>query len=464
MDMGERMDGTNEPTTLTVDIEGMHCPNCETIIELRFKTLTGVQAVVAHNPSCTATVTHDGSVDIPALQQSLGDEEYRVVPAGEGRKRNSPRDYAEIAGAFVIFVALWLGLRQLNLIPERLGVSEDTTYGLAFLIGLVASVSTCMAVTGGLLVALAAKYNNATGAMPGRERLKPLIYFNAGRIIAYTLFGAVIGALGSAFTLSPGASGILTLVVSGLMILLGLQMLRLLPAFGRLMPNTSKKFSHWLHDIAAKDVKEGAFLLGAATFFLPCGFTQALQLYVLASGSPLTGALTMLAFALGALPALMSLSAVSSFARGGFQRHFLRFAGAAVIVLGVLNIQYGLTLANANMRDVVASAAPPPEIIGQTPIPQQGAQVLNMTVSGFEYSPNRFTIAEGSPVEWHIDGAAAAGCGRVLIAPGLGVRQLLEHGGETIIRFTAPAPGEYAFNCGMGMMTENSAITVVPHG
>jgi uncharacterized protein len=458
------MSGAEHTAKLVVDIEGMHCPNCETIIERRFGALKGVREVEVHNASGTATITHDGTIDIPALQASLGDEDYRVLPAGEGNKHNSPRDYAEIAGAFALFAAIWLGLRQLNLMPAAMGVSDDTTYGLAFLIGLVASISTCMAVTGGLLVAIAAKYNDATGTMSGAERLKPLIWFNAGRIVSYTMLGGAIGVLGATFTLSPGASGIFTLVVSAIMVLLGLQMLRLLPPFGRLMPRTSKKFSHWLHDLAAKEAKEGAFLLGAATFFLPCGFTQALQLYVLASGSALTGALTMLAFSLGTLPALMSLSAVSSFARGGFQRHFLRFAGAAVILLGVLNIQAGLTLTNANMREASVGPASAAQPLQAAPVPPQAAEIISMRVSGLKYSPHRFTVTEGAPVEWRINGAAAAGCGRVLLAPGLGVQQLLEESGETIVRFIAPLPGEYAFNCGMGMMTKDSAIIVVPHG
>ena len=56
----------------------------------------------------------------------------------------------------------------------------------------------------------------------------------------------------------------------------------------------------------------------------------------LRKGDVLTGALTMLAFALGTLPALLSLSAISSFAKGAFQRRFLQVAGAAVILLGIL--------------------------------------------------------------------------------------------------------------------------------
>ena len=59
----------------------------------------------------------------------------------------------------------------------------------------------------------------------------------------------------------------------------------------------------------------------------------------------------MLAFALGTLPALLSLSALSSFAKGAFQRHFLKFAGAAVILLGFMNIQYGLVLTGSGMNE-----------------------------------------------------------------------------------------------------------------
>ena len=128
------------------------------------------------------------------------------------------------------------------------------------------------------------------------------------------------------------------------MIVLGLQMLGVLSPLGRLMPSVPKAVAERIHGLAERGNNQTAFLLGGLTFFLPCGFTQALQLYVLAKGDVLTGALIMLAFALGTLPALLSLSALSSFAKGGFQRRFLKVAGAAVVVLGFLNIQSGLVL------------------------------------------------------------------------------------------------------------------------
>src|SRR6267154_6576879 len=149
------------------------------------------------------------------------------------------------------------------------------------------------------------------------------------------------------FSTSAEASGILMILASLIMIVLGLQMLNLFPWLKRLQPRMPKFLAHTIHDMTEKEVKGGAFILGASTFFLPCGFTQALQLYVLAKGSFTTGALTMLAFALGTLPALLSLSMASSFATGMFQRYFLKLAGAAVVLLGIFNIESGLTLAGA---------------------------------------------------------------------------------------------------------------------
>ena len=195
--------------------------------------------------------------------------------------RNSPRDYVEIGAAFVILAGLVLALDRLDLLPQRLSLSDEMSYGLVFGIGLVASVSSCMAVTGGLLVAVSAKYNDVTGNLTSLQRLRPHLYFNAGRIVSYTVLGGAIGALGSTLTLSAEINGILTIAASAVMILLGLQMLRLFPALTRFMPTMPKALSHRIHDQAERESKGGAFLLGGATFFLPCGFTQALQLYVL---------------------------------------------------------------------------------------------------------------------------------------------------------------------------------------
>lgn len=369
---------------------------------------------------------------------------------------NTGRDYLEIGGIFLILAALVFAFRHFDLLPRGFSVSDTMGYGLVFLIGLVASVSSCIAVTGGLLVALAAKYNEVTDTRPGLQRLKPLVYFNAGRIISYTLLGGAVGALGSVLTLSSEVTGILTIAASVVMILLGIHMLRLFPSVSRLLPRLPKVFGQQILDLSRRDIRGGAFVLGALTFFLPCGFTQALQLYVLAKGSFTDGALTMLAFSLGTLPALLSLSALSSFARGAFQKRFLKIAGAAVVVLGLMNIQYGFVLTGNDL----AAAVQTPQTNPTAGI-ADGKQIAVMRVVGLEYMPNRFTVRQGVPVEWRIDASEAAACGRILLAPRLGIRTLLSSNSTTTVSFTPKESGDFAFNCGMGMMTPGSAITVV---
>jgi uncharacterized protein len=463
---------------LKLKIDGMHCINCEVFIERSLKKVPGVSRVMANYAAGEVDIVYSGEIDLDHLQGAIAEGGYTIVSSDESessakdRRNNTKLEYLEIGATFLILAGLFFFLKEFDFLPRGFGITDNMSYGLVLLIGLVASVSSCIAVTGGLLVALAAKYNQSNAYLTNMQRLKPHIYFNGGRIVSYTLLGGVVGALGSTLTLSPEANGALTIVVSLIMIALGLQMLKLFPSLGRFQPQMPKVIAHKIHDLSSRDTKGAAFVLGASTFFLPCGFTQALQLYVLSKGSFTTGALTMLAFALGTLPALVSLSAISSFARGNFQRYFLKLAGAAVIFLGLANIQYGLVLTgttvNAASPPVGAKTAqqsePAKSATQSTPaMPAVEPQIVNMKVDGLDYIPNHFTVTQGVPVEWNIDAEHAQGCGRFLLAPKLGIRTILYGFATNTVKFTPKETGDFYFNCGMGMMTPGSKFTVVPN-
>src|SRR6202521_1034144 len=216
--------------TFQVKVQGMHCGNCEVLIERKLKKIAGVRRVKASHMKGTAEITCYGDLDVNALQSAIGDDGYTVSPSLVQSSRapdstNTGRDYLEIGAVFLILVALYLVLGKFDVLPQNLAIPSNISYGLALMIGVVASLSTCIAVTGGLLVAVAAKYNEATTKLSGAQRFKPHIFFNAGRIVSYTLLGGAIGALGSTFTLSPAAGGVLMIFASFIMIALGLQML-----------------------------------------------------------------------------------------------------------------------------------------------------------------------------------------------------------------------------------------------
>src|SRR5713226_8212203 len=102
--------------TLRVKVKGMHCPNCEVLIERRFKKISGVRRVSANHVSGIVDIVHYGALDVSALQSALADEEYTVTQLQRkdtsiSEAKNTSRDYVEIGGVFLILVAFYLVLK-----------------------------------------------------------------------------------------------------------------------------------------------------------------------------------------------------------------------------------------------------------------------------------------------------------------------------------------------------------------
>src|SRR3989344_801414 len=457
-------------------INGMHCASCEVLIERNFKKIRGIEKVNVNHATGKATIYFSQTPQYKDLEAAVKEGGYSIsLPNPRYSGSNMPRttvkkktgkDFIGIGATFLIIVAVYLVLKQFDFLPDNFSISSNMSYGFVFMIGLVAAISSCIAVTGGLLLAVAGKYNELNPNLNGYQKFKPHIYFNIGRIISYTLLGGAVGALGSVLTISTKATGFLTIFVSLIMVILGFQLLNLFPWLRRFQPKMPKFLAHRIHDASSSGNKGAPFFLGASTFFLPCGFTQALQLYILTTGNFTVGALTMLAFSLGTLPALISLGAISSFVKGAFQKHFLRFAGVFVVLLGLFNVNNGLALTGSsidlaqifrqNNNTIQTDTSQKAGIIG-------GKQIISMKITGLEYLPANFTVVQGIPVEWHVDGTEAQGCARVIVSSQLGIAEYLPAQGEKVISFTPEQTGSVACSCPMGMTTRGSAFEVVPN-
>ena len=458
----------------------MTCQNCEVLIERKFRQMPGVVRVNANLRTGKAEVTANTPMELEDFQRALGDEpQYTVTLRDATSSKRSehtqtiPQQNHMETGAIALLVfGLYFFLSRAGVLGGTfsIGISDSMSYGYVFLIGLVAALSTCMAVTGGLLLTVSAKYAQTHPNLSGAEKIRPHVYFNIGRILSYTLLGGVVGVIGSAFAFSPKAAGYLSIAASLLMVALALSMLNI-PGIARLKILRMPKFiSHRVHDLSGRPGKSAPFLLGAATFFLPCGFTQALQIYALSTGSFATGAATMLAFSLGTLPALGTLGAVSSFAKGGFARVFPKFMGAFVLILGVLNIGNGLALTGSNVSLANIFRGSPANTISLSALAagindpnvtiEDGTQVVRMAVDGTHYVPNHFTVYQGLPVRWMVYGKNTYGCASVLTVPKYGISKYIQQGAESEINFTPTETGELRFTCSMGMYS--GTFTVVP--
>ncbi|KAA0206570.1 hypothetical protein EDM68_01710 [Candidatus Uhrbacteria bacterium] len=453
--------------TMELCVDGMTCRSCELAVERAWKTLDGVQSVQVDAARGTAQVCLSGcGPSLKVLQGALDEKKYRVRPGGErpAASASAPRPSAiELAGLFGLVLLLGILMSKLGLLKPDFAVGSGMSFGAIFLVGLVAASSSCIAVTGGLLLSAAATFNRRFGSAAPVSRMRPVALFVGGRIASYALFGGILGTVGQALTPSPLVTAGITVAAALYMLVMGLDMLHIAPAWlKRFMPKMPKGLAHRVMDAEGNTHPLAPVGLGAATVFLPCGFTQALQLYALTTGSFWAGAMTLLAFALGTAPSLLALGWASSSLKGKVGRFFFKFSGALVVVLGLWNIQNGMTLAGYPLALPELSFTPRVEASSgdrAVTTDARGVQVMRMRVV-YDYEPNRFTIKAGQPTRWEIDGSKGAGCAMALVSRQLGIQQFLTKG-PNVIEFTAPSqPGIYQFSCSMGMY--RGQIAVVP--
>lgn len=442
---------------LKIPIKGMHCRSCELLIEDKLQAVPRVKDAEIDYKTGEAIVHYDGNApEMHLLNKAIVEAGYEVgQPDKLPLLTRDKREYASLGVAFLFLMALFLvlkgfGLTNISITPDL----NNPSWSLIILVGLVAGFSTCMALVGGLCLGLSAKFaENHPTATPS-EKFRPHLFFVVGRILAYLVLGGLLGALGTVFQFSATSNAILTVLVGIVMLIMGLQLINIFPrlngwklalpkSIGRVLglSRQHKEYSH-----------KNAMIMGGLTFFLPCGFTQAMQLYAISTGDFRSGALIMGLFALGTAPGLLSIGGVTSLVRGSFKEKFFKVAGLAVIGFALFNLNNGYTLASLSLGNFGGNLQQSKIVTDPNVTMVNGVQVVRMTEGNSGYSPNKFSIKKGVPVKWIINAEAPYSCASTIMVPKLKIQKSLV-AGENIIEFTPTETGKLAFSCSMGMYT-----------
>lgn len=316
-------------------ISGMHCKACELLSESEVSEIPGVVSVKSEMKSSTITVVADFGDESPEniakrLNDTLKKYGY-TVSVEKATQSNNFSDFKVALPVALIIILLFFFLQKIGLV--NFVSSSTTSYSTIFLIGIVASLSSCMAVVGGLLLSMSATFAKS------HDKFKPQILFHMGRLISFFILGGLLGALGSALTINNTISLVLGFVVAMVMIVLGLNLLGIFKWTKHVTPGMPKFISKHAMNVSKLNHSVTPFLVGVVTFFLPCGFTQSMQILSLSSSSFISGALVMFVFALGTLPVLSFIS----FSFAGFKDErksgiFFKTAGLIVIVFAIMNL------------------------------------------------------------------------------------------------------------------------------
>jgi uncharacterized protein len=328
-------------TTYTFHVNGMHCKACTILIEDELKGDVRIEGVIADLGKNTATVTGAfGDVSPEELSAALSERirSHGYSLAVERRTVTSNLKDFQLALPIALgFIAGFLLLQKTGLV--NLVSGDELGYGAIFLIGIIASLSTCMAVVGGLVLSMSASFAK------GGDAVRPQLLFHIGRIVSFFILGGVIGVIGNAFTLNTTATFILNFVIGLVMLILGVNLLDIFHRVKGLQLSMPAFMGRHVQQLSRANHSLTPFLVGIATFFLPCGFTQSMQLYTLSTGSFMAGGLTMLVFALGTLPVLAAVSFSSySVAKSAHKGVFYKTAGLIVIAFALMNIYYSFVI------------------------------------------------------------------------------------------------------------------------
>ena len=82
------------------------------------------------------------------------------------------------------------------------------------------------------------------------DKIKPQLLFHAGRLCAFFLLGGVIGMLGASFDLGPGSMFFMNTAVGVIMLLLGINLLDVLPSLKRFQPALPAGVSRCVHRVS----------------------------------------------------------------------------------------------------------------------------------------------------------------------------------------------------------------------
>ena len=344
---------------------------------------------------------------------------------------------------------------------------------VAFITGLTAGGLSCLAVQGGLLASsMAYQYEQdmlAQGSRAGktgkfRPRIaQPIFLFLTAKVIAYTLLGALLGALGSVLQLTPTMRAALMIVIGIFMLGNGLRMLKVHPFFRYFIIEPPGFLTRYIRRTSKKaDALVTPLFLGAMTIFIPCGITQSVMALALATGSPLQGAALMFAFTLGTTPVFFAIAYFATRLGAALEKNFTRLIAVAVIIFGVISINYGLNLAGSPIsantlftRLLPASASPAatvdPNLASSSASAQNANEVL---VLDDGYKPKVLHLAANQPIKLTWITVNTNSCSRSVVVPSLNYQKVLPATGKVAMEIPSQAAGTVMrYSCSMGMYT-----------
>jgi sulfite exporter TauE/SafE/copper chaperone CopZ len=434
--------------------EGVVCNGCEDIIKQNALAVKGVKDITFNYKTQSGTVIFDGDkTDIKTIFKKIHGKGYSCSILGKEPATPKNNVLGIVFGLIGIILVVYFLLRvenQINL-PQ---ISKDIGYGLLFVVGLLTGFH-CIAMCGGFVVSY-----TANDAQKGKSPYKSHLMYASGKLLSYTVIGAIFGLIGSVIAFTPMMRGIAGIVAGIFLVLFGLKMLNVFP----FLRNLQFRAPGFINRLIGKNSNANPLVIGLLNgLMIACGPLQAIYIMAAGTGSALEGAKLLFIFALGTLPVMLGFGIFTSFVSNKLTSRILRFSGAVVIILGLLMLNNGLVLSGSglDLSSKTLGINPNGAISDNSDtiaVQKDAYQDIYMTVDSRGFTPSTFTLKKGIPVRWHINGVELNSCNNAIQVPAYNL-QFDVRPGQQVIEFTPSQVGTIRWSCWMGMIQGSFIVT-----
>lgn len=215
-------------------------------------------------------------------------------------------------------------------------MTEAFTLPTAFVLGLLGGTH-CLGMCGGIATTVSLSGPN------GQKGLGLLLGYNSGRILSYTLAGALLGSLSwlienQMVQLSLRAFAGFMLICMGLYIAQWWQGLTKIEHAGGIIWKQISPFASRL--LPVKNLSQ-ALLLGAMWGWLPCGLVYSTLIWASAASDWTLSAQLMAAFGLGTLPTMLLTGVLAQQVKQILQKKLTKYiSGSIIILMGIYTIPW----------------------------------------------------------------------------------------------------------------------------
>ena len=212
----------------------------------------------------------------------------------------------------------------------------------ALFIGLLGA-GHCLAMCSGIASAITFSTNTTQSKL---NAFTTLILYNLGRVSSYSLAGAIFAGSSSALIIFFGGKEALIylrILAALLMLCLALYISRLwfglvhLEKMGQFVWRFIKPVAQYFLPLKHPTL---ALPLGFLWGWLPCGLVYSTLSWAATSGSAENGALIMLGFGLGTLPAMLTVGSVSQHLKFVLNHHYFRYFSGLLLAIFALHTFY----------------------------------------------------------------------------------------------------------------------------